>query len=486
MWRRLNRGCARPALRLWINIAAVIAFFFAGNAGAAVLQTDTVCLSLDSCISIALSDNPLIKVADMEIKRMDYSKREVLGQLLPSVSFNGQYSRTLDKQTMYMNMSRGGTPDSESAGSEAGNEGATPGASASGGGIKVGLDNSYTLGFQASMPLIAPQLWKSLKLNDDQILEKAETARRSRLETVNGVKNAYYALLLSLDSYKAIGENYEMAKFTAALYRKQFELGAASEFDVLRTEVAVKNVEPQLTQAVIAVRQARLQLAILMGMDSRVAVKPDVTLAAYERDMYGKALNAGAASENISGNADLRLLDVQTQQLRHALDVQKMSLLPTLSVSTNYNWSSMSNGTPFKHFRWTPNSQVALTLSVPLFEGMQRYNRIRQAKVQVAEMDWQRANLVRNINMQVELAKENIKLNIGQITSSAESMRQAQRAYDIMRESFKIGAASYLDFRDSELALTQSRLAYYQSIYNYLVADSNLELLLGNAPVDRK
>lgn len=54
-----------------------------------------------------------------------------------------------------------------------------------------------------------------------------------------------------------------------------------------------------------------------------------------------------------------------------------------------------------------------------------------------------------------------------------------------MKRSFDIGAASYLDLRDSELALTRSRLAYYQAIYNYLVAQSDLELLLGNADLTR-
>lgn len=444
----------------------------------AQLQTDSVSLSLDSCISIAMSGNPTIHIADMEIRRMDYSKKEVIGQLLPSVSFNGTYNRTLEKQTMYMNMSRGATPDSEAA---------ADGAQASGGrtGIKVGLDNSYSLGFQASVPLIAPQLWKSLKLSDDQILEKVESSRRSRLETVNGVKKAYYALLLALDSHKAIKENYEMAQFTASLYKKQFELGAASEFDVLRTDVAVKNLEPDLTQSLIAIRQARLQLAILMGIESRIAVVPTTNLSAFEKDMYAGALEMAAMRDNLSGNADLRMLDVQTKQLRDALTVQKMSLYPTLALNTNYNWTSMSNGSALKHFQWTPYSQIGLTLSFPLFEGLQRYNRIRQAKVQVDEMAWQRANLVRNIKMQVELAIENIELNIKQISSSSESMRQASRAYDIMKQSFGIGAASYLDFRDSELALTQSRLAYYQSIYNYLVAHSDLELLLGNSPIEK-
>ena len=63
-------------------------------------------------------------------------------------------------------------------------------------------------------------------------------------------------------------------------------------------------------------------------------------------------------------------------------------------------------------------------------------------------------------------------------------MRQASKAYEIMQKSFEIGAATYLDLRDSELALTRSRLAYYQSIYNYLVANSQLELLRGTAPLE--
>lgn len=89
------------------------------------------------------------------------------------------------------------------------------------------------------------------------------------------------------------------------------------------------------------------------------------------------------------------------------------------------------------------------------------------------------------MSSQVDLAIDNIMLNVKQIASTSESVNQADRAHDIMEKSFNIGAASYLDLRDSELALTQARLAYYQSIYNYLVANSSLELLLGNAPIEK-
>lgn len=459
------------------------AILAAGSMLTASAAADTLRLSLDECISIALSESPTVKVADMEITRMDYSRKETLGQLLPSISFGASYNRTLAKQTMYMNMDGFGdlggsgagdadNPESKAASSRAG----------SGGGIKVGLDNSYSMGFNLSMPLIAPQLWKSLDLSDSRILQSVEQARQSRISLVNQIKNAYYTLLLAEDSYKTILESYDMARFTADLYAKQHSLGAASDYDVLRTEVAVKNVEPELTQATIAIKQAKLQLLILMGVDASQPIAASSTLAEYEETMYADVLGI---DHNIEGNSELRLLDIQTRQLRDALKVQKMSLVPTLALTANYNWTSMSNGSPLENFRWSPYSMVGLTLSIPLFEGGQRYTRIRQAEIQVNEMKWQRDNLLRSINMQADLALDNINMNVKQIASCSESVRQADKAHDIMQKSFEIGAASYLDLRDSELALTRSRLAYYQAIYNYLVARADLELLLGNADLEK-
>ena len=110
---------------------------------------------------------------------------------------------------------------------------------------------------------------------------------------------------------------------------------------------------------------------------------------------------------------------------------------------------------------------------------------MRQTKIQLEELRWQRENLERSIASQVALAADNIRMNVEQVASSAESVRQAETAYKIMGESFGIGAASYLNLRDSELQLTQARLSYVQSIYNYLIAASELELLKGTAPIEK-
>lgn len=444
-----------------------------------LLTAEPKAVSLDECLTIALSDNPTVKIADMEVERLDYSKREVIGQLLPTIDFGATYSRMLAKQVMYMNMD--GFGDMGGNGNDGAEENSRAGEKKDNG-IKMGLDNSYSLGFQASLPLIAPQLWKSIGVSDTQILRSLESARQSRQSLVNQVKNAYYTLLLAQDSRKVIQESYDMAALTNRTYQQQREAGAASDYDVLRTSVAMKNIEPEIVQADIAIKQARLQLLILMGLDSNFELEAASQLSDYEASMYETVLSI---NPDYSGNSDLRLLDIDSKLLKQNLDIQKLAFVPTLALTANYNWTSMSNGSPFSNFRWNPYSTIGVTLSVPIFHGGQRINKVKQAKIQYAETQWQRENLERSISMQVDLAIDNIQLNVKQIASSSESVAEADSAHTIMEKSFGIGAASYLDLRDSELSLTRARLAYYQAIYNYLVAGSNLELLLGNAPPER-
>ena len=418
----------------------------------ATSTVDTLRLSANDCVKIALSTNPTIKVADMEITRVSYSKNLTIAQLLPAVSFSGQFSRALALQTLYM--------DSRA--------------------IKMGRDNTYSTGFTASVPLIAPQLWKSLKLNDNEISQNIEAARSSRLQMVNQVQKAYYALLLALDSHKVLLKNYETAKFNADIYKKKFDTGTASEYDVLRSSVQVKNLEPSLIEAENTIRRAQLQLLLLLGLDVATPVKPTESLSHYKERMYDLTMSIDTKLDN---NTELRTLDLKTDYLKKALDVQKMAWYPTLSGSINYMWNSMSMGSPFKNFNWTSSSTASLTLSIPLFQGGQRYYKQRQAEVAYKEMTWQRENLVRSLNVQVQTQMDNIQKNVKQISTNEAGVEQARKANQIMEKSFQIGAASYLDLRDSEDALLESELSYYQSIYNYLVADSDLRLLLGETNV---
>lgn len=413
---------------------------------------DTLRLSREQCVAISLQESPTIRVADMEVKRMDYSKKEVLANLFPTIDFSASYQRTIDLQTIRMNM-----------GGESQN-------------LKMGSDNMWNFGFSAAMPLVNAALWKSINISDSQILSTLESARASRLDMVNNVNKAYYALLLAIASREVIRQNYDVAKMNADIFSKQFEQGTASEYDVLRSSVQVKNVEPELLQADISVKQCQLQLKVLMGMDSSVEIMPDITLKDMQQDMYGLA---PGLDRSINMNSSLRSLDIQTEMLKKTLTMRKFAWIPTLAITYNMNWNALSNGNALKNQTFNPYSNVGVALQIPIFSGGSKYYAVKQAQVQYNEMKFQRENLVNSLNMQVELAIDNINREVKQISTSEEGVRQAAKAYQIMQKSFEIGAATYLDLRDSELANTQAQLAYLQAIYNYLVSTSELDLILG-------
>lgn len=407
-------------------------------------------LSREECLKIALSDNPTVKVADMEVTRADYSRRETLAGVFPTVDFNGAYQRTIKLQTMSMDF--GGQSQT----------------------IKVGSDNTWNLGFNASMPLVAPTLWKAISIADTQILANLEQSRASRLDLVHQVNQAYYSLMLAISSRDVIRDNYELARYNADLYEKQFQAGTASEYDVLRSSVQVKNVEPELLQADIAVKQCQLQLNVLMGFAGDVEIMPDVRLSDMQRDMYG-----AYSTYSLSDNTSLRSLDIQRTLADKNVDLKKLAWVPTLAATFSYSWTALSNGNAVKNQQFNPYSTVGLAVSVPIFSGLSKYYGLKQAQVQRKELDLQRENLINTLTMQADLAIDNINREVRQIATSEEGVRQAVKAHDIMQRSFEIGAASYLDLRDSELAETSARLAYLQSIYNYLVSTSELDLLLG-------
>ena len=437
----------KPLIKKMLLLVAVVATSLGASA-------KTLNVTLDECIRIALNDNPSIIVADMEIQRVDYSKKEVLGQLFPQVNFTANYSRTLAKQTMVM-------MDQE---------------------FKVGTDNQHSVGFQGSLPIIVPALWKSIKLSDTQILQNIENARSSRLSLVNQVKNAYYALLLAQASKKVIEANHETALYTADVYNKQYEIGVATEYDATRARVAATTLEPSILDAENSITALKLQLKVLMGMDVDIDIEPVETLDDFKIAMYENTMNIDTTLVN---NTNVKQLDLQTDYLNKALKVQKMSWYPTLAGSINYMWNSMSNGSPFKNFNWNPYSTAGLSLSWNLFSGGQRYYKQKQAEIAIREMKWQRENLTRGLSSQVKTQLNTIKSDLKQIESNAASVALAEKSNTIIQESFKLGVGTFLQIQDTQNALLGARLSYYQAIYNLLVAQSDLELLLGNAPLSK-
>ena len=433
-----------------------------------VKAQDVLKLDLEKALEIALSESPTVKVADKEIEKKKYAQKGTYAALFPQINFTADYTRTLKKQVMYMDgFDMGGGSDESTPGME--------GIDMSKG-IEVGRDNNWTTGFNLSMPLVNATLWKSLSISALDVELSIEQARSSKISMVNQVKKGFYAVLLANDSYRVFKESYDNAMENYLDIKKKYDQGTVAEYDLIRADVTVKNSEPNMLQAENSLTLAKWQLKALLGMDLEMAIDCEGELADFESVLFADYM---ATDTTLAGNTDLKQIDLQMQQLKKTLTMQKFDYLPTLSLTGMYQWNAMNNDFKFKNYNWTPYSIVGVSLTVPIFSGGSKYHKIKQTQVSMHQMDLQRDDTKRNLQLAIKQYLDNMKTCVKQFDAAQKGVEPANKGYKIAQKRYDTGAGTLLEMNDAELALTQAKLNLNQSIYNYMVAKSDMEKVLG-------
>ncbi|MDO5571674.1 MAG: TolC family protein [Bacteroidales bacterium] len=420
--------------------------------GKSVFAQDSISIDLSQALEIALSDNPTVKVADNTIELKKYAKKETIAGLFPNISANGAYSQALKLQKVKLDFA----PE------------------------PISMGQNYTMSgtFNLSLPLVAPQLWKTVQLNQQEVELAVESARSSKIEMVNQVKTAYYTLLLAQDAYKTLLAGYNNAAMNAKNVEDKFALGIVSEYDKLVADVQLRNQKPQVVNGENAVRLATMQLKVLMGVDVNEPIIFTGNLNSYESEMYSDLMSL-KSDTSLTDNSSIKQLDIQKRQLVLAEKINKLGYLPTLALSLNYGWQSMNKNLAISQYQWFAGSTLALSLSIPIFDGGAKYQKTKQNKVNQINLDLQRENLVRQLELSITNSMNSIETSVEQVSSNKESMLQAEKAFTISQKRYDVGSGTLLEMNNSETALTQARLQYAQSIYDYLSAKSTLEATLG-------
>jgi outer membrane protein TolC len=407
---------------------------------------------LSQVIEVALSENPTIKVADQEIDLKKEATKEAYAGLFPEVSLSGSYSRTLKKQTMVMDFN-GETITTQ-----------------------MGTDNSYSGGVVVSLPVFAPALYKSINLTKTDVDLAIEKARSSRLDMVNQVTKAYYQLLLTQDSYDVLLKSYKQSEANFNIVNEKFKQGLVSEYDKIRADVQVRSLKPNVVSARNGVNLAKLQLKVLMGINSDLPIEIVGNLKDYEMSLFANELDNKMLSLDL--NSDLKQLDLNAKMLEKNLQLQKTNFMPTLGASFNHMYTSLNNDFKFGDYKWFPYSTVGLTLNIPLFKAS-NFPKIKQTKIQIRQLEETRQNTERMLDMQARNYMDNMLASAEQVLSNKEGVFQAEKGRLIAQKRYEIGNGTILELNDSEVALTQAELTYNQSIYDYLTAKADLDQVLG-------
>ena len=417
-------------------------------------EQSALTLTLEQALEIALSESPTIKVAEQEIEIKRYAKQETYSSLIPRFDATAQYQRVLAKQTMSMDL--GGQTQT----------------------IKVGSDNSFNGGVTASMPIVNAQLWESLKVSAADVVLAIEKARSSQIDMIEQVSKAYFSTLLAKESLIVYQRVYDNAVENNKNIKKRYDVGSVSEYDYISSNVSVQNAIPNLIEAQNSVVLALWQLKALLGIDLKKNIDVVGTLKDYESQMnYAHTID----QIDLSNNSSLKQLDIQESMLESAVKIAKLANVPTLSVNAAYLYTALGNdGKFFVGKAWNPYSYAGVQLNIPIFAGLQRRSAIRQSQLNLSNLQLQRENAERQLQVAVVQSLSNMQTNVKKFSAAAATVGQAQRGYEIAVKRYEVGRGTLVDVDNSQLALTQAELGRNSAIYNFMISKIALDKILGN------
>ena len=446
----MNRLKRLTGKKMLLTAMALCAFGFA-KAQTEQTTQNTLTLTLDKALEIALDENPTIKVAAEEIALKKVASKEAWQSLLPEASLNGSLDHTIKAAEMKLNdMS-----------------------------FKMGQDgtNTANAGLSINLPLFAPAVYRAMSMTKTDIELAVEKSRASELDLINQVTKAYYQLMLAQDSYEVLQGSYKLAEDNFNVVNAKYQQGAVSEFDKISAEVQMRSIKPNVISAANAVTLAKLQLKVLMGITADVDIKTDDNLTNYESMLFANQLKEEDMS--LENNTTMKQFELNMKLLEKNVKSLKTNFMPTLSMSFSYQYQSLYNpNINFFDYTWSNSSSLMFNLSIPLYRAS-NFTKVKSARIQMRQLDWNRIDTERKLNMQVVSYRNNMTASSEQVVSNKENVMQAEKAVQIAGKRYEVGKGTVLELNSSQVSLTQAQLTYNQSICDYLVAKADLDQVLG-------
>jgi len=447
-------------------------------------------LSLDGAVRLAIRQSRDVQAARLALEEANERVSEAWSNVYPSLDFNASYTRNVSPTVNFLPAAifdPTAGPDDYIA-------------------VQFGADNQWQSTVSLEQPLFSAAAFIGVGAAGRYKNLQEEMVRGLTQGVVTRVRSAYYQLLLQQEQLRLIARSVERVRESLAETRALNEAGLASDYDVLRLEVELANLEPNLRRAENAVRQAQRQMAVELDLPEEQPVSVRGSLAtmnlddlsandAANREILAFGGYRGIGMEAVDDavrmaqelRSDLRQLSLTESLRKTEMRLEQVEYLPRVTFFGNYLISAQDNGGP--NFFGRGDGQraygrnIGVRVTLPIFQGFRRDARVdqkraalRQAETQTRLAEDQARVQVRNL---VEQADEALLRARGQRLA----VDQAQRGYEIASAQYREGLGSQLELTDAEVALRQSEFNYAQAVFDYLVARAQLDQATGSVPL---
>jgi outer membrane protein TolC len=414
---------------------------------------ERITLTLDKSVNLALTQNPYHLATEERVDAAYSRLREAASGFMPSLNAQGQH--TLDEKVMELEFPSfvPGEPPQR---------------------VEIDFTRDYQFSMSLSLPLFTGgRLTSGFKQAKYNLESTKETVRQSKHLTVFNTKRAFFGHLLAKEFVSVAEEAVRVAEENLENVKNMYEVGMASKMDLLRSEVRLTNMQPEVIAAKNNLRISELNLKTVLGMDLSQPVEVEGALS-YEPLEPGLEECIATALTN---RPEVKQFDFQKKMAGEALKFSRAGYLPTLAVSGSYSfWADKLN---FRKDTWSSFYAVNLVLNIPIFNGFKESAQIAQSKAMIREIELNQKALQDAVELEVRQAVLMLIEAKETLLSQEKNTEQAKESLRITQLNFSEGMATTLDVISAEAAYNQAQVNYSQALYNYVVAAAELDRAMG-------
>ncbi len=438
----------RDNLRLFVLAIVLLPYFLTAQQP----------IDLKTAMKYAVEHHASVQKAKIEVAKGEELVRESLSSGLPQLNFGTNIINNLAIQTSFV--------PAEFFGGQ-------PGEFAQ---VKFGTNWNASAGIQLDQMLFNKTWLLGVRASREVTDFYKLMLEKNKEQVVADVAKLYYQIQLSRTQLGILNANIGQIKGLLTVTEKQFQNGFSKKIDVDRLRVQQSNLETQIVNLNLQIKQAEqaLKFAMNMPLETEVVLTDTISETMFDE------VNTAIAQPGYGVRTDLLILKKQQQLYQLDIERWKASYFPTLSFfgSYNYQWQAnnineLSNGD-----FWTDFSQVGIRLNVPIFDGFFKKSKVQTAQLNIRQTgeDYNLAKLGLQLNH--EAAVTALKTNQNTLRNVQEIQKVAEEVYRVAQSRFKEGLAPITEVLDAETSLRQTQSNYIATLAQIKLAE--IEILSAN------
>lgn len=342
---------------------------------------------------------------------------------------------------------------------------------------QFGVPWQSSAGFQFQQLLFQPDLFIAISARKKAVDFTDANIRVMEDSVKSNVLRAYYSILIAEKRKHYLDESIKRLEKLKQDQEKLFQNGFAEKLDIDKTQVTLNNLSTTSTQIERLMEIGYASLKFVLSIDQ----KDSLALAdALSEDLVKKGL-LEMSNFNYNDRKEIQLLNVVRDLQGLDLKRQKLSYAPTLASFWSYNRNALRQEFNFFDFnqKWFKSSVLGISLNVPIFDGGQKLQRIKQANLNVEKVDNTIQNLQRAIDLQLKAASVQFKNALSSLDVQERNVQLAEKVYNTTKKKYEQGLGSSFELLQTQTELENAQSNYFQALFDAVNAKISFTKALG-------